>query len=264
MYPDFIRRAVVTAVLGSVAVSCTGVAWAQRQRQRQPPQEQKEWDDTGTVEGIVGNAVQMMSSRSEPWAVQVVPGQSKVIVEGTAEPSFLRSGVNIQFDGEIDAKGSLQGEIKELEIYSPQGKSDAGLFPQGAEEGAKPIAKMIPGSYTVKGRITSLKENQIMVVAAGKKISGMLAETPAIKVNSSDLGYVQKGDAVKVKGWYTDSTKYDPTKGRVGAVLAQEITVTMSEPLVGKKKARPAKAKSKASDAENLPANDPFGIGSGK
>jgi len=265
MHLHIFRPIVAATLLSSLVFCASSVVLAQKPRQQQQPPERREWDDTGTVEGVVGNAVQMMSSKSEPWAVQVLPGQSKVTIEGTAEPSFLRGGVNIRFDGEVDAKGALQGEIAELEVYTPQGKTDAGLFPQGADEQAKPIAKLVAGSYTIKGRITSLKENQIMVVAAGKKISGTLAATPAIKVSSSDLGYAQKGDVIKVKGWYTEGSKYDPMKNRPGAVLAQEVTVTMSEPLVGKKKAtRPVKAKAKAPGSETEPVNDLFGVGSKK
>jgi hypothetical protein len=223
--------------------------------------ERKEWEDTGTVEAVAGSALHMMSSKSEPWSIQIAPGQSKVTIEGTAEPSYLRAGVNIRFTADVDAKGAVAGEVSELEIYSPQGKSDAGLFSPSADENAKPIAKLTAGNYDIKGRIGSLKDNQITVIAGGKKLSATLAAEPAIKVNSSDLGLVQKGDSVKVKAWYTDATKPDANRNKPGAGIAQEITVTMSEPLVGKKKVKPSKGKSKAEDDLPATANDPFGIG---
>jgi hypothetical protein len=251
-----------TVVLAGAACEAQ-TAYGQR---RQPPaarqpMERKEWEDTGTVEGISGSSLHVMSSKSEPWLIQVVSGQSKVTIEGTAEPSYLRAGVNIRFTADIDAKGAVQGEISELEIYSPQGKSDAGLFVPGAGDQGKPVAKLTAGNYEVKGRIGSLKDNQITVIAGGKKLSATLAESPAIKVSSSDLSFAQKGDSVKVKAWYTDSSKPDANRNKPGAGVAQEITVTMAEPLVGKKKAKPAKGKSKVDDNPPATTNNPFGIG---
>jgi hypothetical protein len=258
MCSQSLRRWAVFMVVGSVGFCWSSALLAQK---RQPPMEKREWEDTGTVEAIAGTSLQMMSSKSEPWSIQVIPGQSKITVEGTAEPSFLRAGVNIRFTGEVDAKGALQGEITELEIYSPQGKSDAGLFIEGADEQAKPIPKLVAGKYDIKGRIGSIKENQITVIAAGKKLSGTLSESPAIKVSSNDLGFAQKGDSVKVKAWYTDATKPDANRNKPGIGLAEQITVTMSEPLVGKKKARPIKSKAKAESAGPATTSDPFGIG---
>ena len=37
-------------------------------------------------------------------------------------------GLTVRFEGEIDKKGTLQAEITELEIFTPQGKNALGLL----------------------------------------------------------------------------------------------------------------------------------------
>ena len=67
-----------------------------------------------------------------------------------AEPGYLRSGLHIRFDGEMDKKGNLQADITEVELFTPQGKNGLGLFADKSPT-AKPISKAPPGKYDIRG-----------------------------------------------------------------------------------------------------------------
>jgi hypothetical protein len=239
--------------------------------QNPPPPGAEALKATGTIDAVISEQeVRIKVSDSEIWMVEVKP-DSKVEVTGTAEPAYLRSGLHVRFEGEMDKKGNLQADIDELEIFTPQGKNGLGLFTDSSPT-AKPIAKAAPGKYQIRAKVVSLKDHEITLVAGSKKLFGKVAEDCTVKVASEDFMYVQEGDAVKIDGWYNPANK--AAAGKPGQVSADEVTITLTKPLVATKKsaratAKPAKtpkaareakeAKEAKGDDESL-ISDPFGV----
>jgi hypothetical protein len=238
--------------------------------QNPPPQADEALKASGTVEEIISDqALRIKVSDTESWLVEIKPEQTKIVVTGTAEPAFLRTGLHVRFDGEIDEKRNLQADIDELEIFTPQGKNGLGLFSDNSPT-AKPISKAAAGKYQIRAKVVNLKDHDITLAAGSKKISGKIGNEATVKVASDDLTYVHDGDAVSVTGWYNPVNK--AAAGKPGQAVAEEVTITLAKPLVATKKPVRAVAKAKTSRAareakeaaeeDGTPAvQDPFGVG---
>lgn len=212
-------------------------------------QEQNAWSESGIVKDVGSSMVSLKSANDHIWLVRVDP-KTKLQVDGTAEAGYLHSGLNVKFSGEIDKKGVLQSEIKQIEIFTPQDKRSIGLFAEGAQD-AKPVRNAPPGRYEIKARVNTYKDGQLTVSAGGKKITGKVAPDAEIKVNAGSLTFVQEGDSVRASGW-----RVGPTQA-----MATELTVTLAKPLAGVvKKSRPAKSPRTPRGAPP-PVQDPFGAG---
>ena len=218
---------------------------------------------SGTLEAVRGNVLEVKTPMLEIWHVQIDP-QAKVQVNGTAELDYLRPGLAVRFSGEIDKKGNLQGEVKDLEIFTPR-KGDLGLFETGAAEDAKPVRNAGAGSYQIRGKISKLKDGEI-TVTAGKKVTGKLASDAKVTVNVSEVTYAQPGDGVKVQGQYNDPNRPNAERRIPGRAIASEVSITLAKPLVSKFKKpassprtpRPKRSKEAPPD-EGGAIRDPFG-----
>ena len=236
-------------ILGCAALLWAASAWAQAPGAAQGPTgPAPDWTEAGTIQGLTSGMIQLKTAANEAWIVRIDPRNTKIIIDGTAETSFLRPGLNVRFTAEVDAKYAVTGDIKELEIYSPVNKKEIGLYTAGDP---KPVRKPQAGNYEIKGKVKSYKGDQLVVSAGTKKIVGKLAPDATIAVHLSDLGVAQAGDAIKVTGWK------DPPPH---TARASELTVTLAKPLVNQKKSRSAKtAKGSKSSA---PEVKDFGFGS--
>lgn len=221
------------------------------------------FEEEGTVMGVMPNLVQVLTKDKGAWWVQVAPGKSVVKISGTAEPTFLHGGVFVKFSGEINEKGVLQSEVKEMEIVTPTGKASSGVYPSGADEKAKPVNKLEPGTYEIRGRVASFKDGEIQVVA-GKKITGKVASDAKIAINMQDFSFVQENDVVKAKGFTYKQFGPDVQTNRPGKAIGTEVEITLANPLTTAPKKGPTKptkqAKGKSGDAPAVDASDPFGF----
>ncbi len=200
------------------------------------------YEDTGTLEAVQPDVIRMRDSKNEPWLMNIDP-HTQVAVEGEAEVSYLRPGVFVQFTGALNKKGLLTAPVKEIEIFSAEGRSTLGLFAAGdSGSAARPVRNPGAGTYVIKGKVASFKGDELVVIAGRTKISAKLDESlETIKVNLDDPSIAQTGDAVKVKAWYYDRGKPNPLFSRPGTAKAQEITITLAKPLAGTmRRARPA------------------------
>ena len=233
--------------------------------QQQAP---KTLDEKGTVKGVVDGKIQFEADKGGIWWIQL-SGDTKLRVEGTAETSYLRGGLAVRFTGEFDKKGALSEEIKEIEIFTPQGKNGLGLFPDA--DSTKPVRNAPAGSYDIRGKVKSFKDNDLVVSAGNKTISGKVIEGLTIKINVEDVKDVAEGDKAMVKATYFDTPQqpYGAANPRVAA--GNEVEVTLAKPLTGVKKkvTKPPKEKKekkeKKTPAENAsneaPAvQDLFGV----
>jgi hypothetical protein len=220
----------------------------------------KPLNETGTIEAVQGDTIKIKTDKDAWWLIKAPHGQTKISVEGTAEPSFLRPGVNVRFSGTINDKGVLRQRVDKLEIYTPKGKASSGLFADGAGEDAKPAKKFAAGAYEIRGRVSSLKDNHLIVAAGGKKIVGDIAPDVDINARLEDLTHVQPGDKIKVTGYYYERDQPDLRIQRPGGASALEVVVTLANPLsiASKRAGKSAKA---AGARRGTPAADPQDAG---
>ena len=207
---------------------------AQPQGANEPPMEQRELDCKGSVVAVEGNVVGIETDKDKQRWLLRVDHDADVIVKGSAESSYLRAGQVVRLVGAIDEKGNLETPLKEIEVYTPEGKAAFGLFSKNAADDAKPERKTPAGAYQIRGKIRTVKDRHIEIAAGAKKISGDLAEGCKISVRLHDLSLAQESDKVEAVGWFTDSTRPDPAKQKPGrAVIHKRITVTLTNPLEG-------------------------------
>jgi hypothetical protein len=226
------------------AAACGLAIWttsAAARAQFTAPQNSLSFEDTGTLEAIQGDVMQIRDSKSEPWLLSIV-NDTKVTVEGDAEKECLRPGVFVKFTAELDKKGAIREPIKEIELTSALGKASVGVFPEDDTDGLRPVRTLSAGKYLFKGKIASLKEDDLMVLAGRHKIYAKLSdEDLSVKLNVDDFSFAQPeaGDAVKVKAWYYDIGRPNLNLARPGKAMAEEVTITLAKPLAaGGKKPR--------------------------
>ena len=209
------------------------------------------FEDKGTLEAIQGDAMQIRDSKSEPWLISI-GHDTTVTVEGDAERDCLRPGLFVQFTGKVKKNGHLEEPLSEIEITSAQGKASLGIFPPDDTEGLKPVRALVAGSYLVKGKVATFRDDELLVIAGRHKITGSVsADELKVKLNLDDTSLAQPGDEVKVKAWYYDTSRPNLNLARRGNAVAETVTITLAKPLkaTGKKvrqSERPARASSKS------------------
>lgn len=227
-------------VLGPLALSLP----ATLAQEFEVPKGSVSFEDTCTLEGVQDDYMQIRDSKTELWVLQIVP-ETKITVEGEAEPDYLRPGQSIEFVGELNKKGLLADPIEELDITLTTGKSTLGMFPTDGEDD-RPVRSPKPGSYRIKGKLASFKRGELLISIGTRKLNASLADEVKIHVTGDDPHLAQVGDTVKVRAYYYDNSKPIAALGRAGKALAEQIDITLAKPLAasGKKlrqTQRPAK-----------------------
>ncbi len=219
--------------------TCSSAARAQFE----PPVNSLAFEDTGTLEAVEEGLIKIRDSKTEAWLLEIV-ADTKITVEGEAEPDYLHPGMPVRFNAKIDKKGALQKPVDEIEIFSPQTRSWMGLFPEGEDDpDAKPDRTGAAGSFQVKGKLISFRDGELMVSAGSRKISGKVADDFTVKVKLDDPTIAQNGDTVKMKFWYYENSKPIAERNRFGKGRAEEITITLANKLAPSvKKLRPEKS----------------------
>lgn len=209
------------------------VAWAagaHAQAQFQAPANSLSLEGEGTLEGIQGNVVKFRDSKNDPWLLLISP-QTSLAIEGQADADYLRPAMTVELTGEIDNKNALAAPIAEISVIGGKGKTLLGLFsPDDDPQDAKPLRHPEAGKYRIRGKIASVKQGELLVVAGRTKIACTLADDVKVKLNLVDFSTTQFGDAVKVKAWYDDLGKPNATLNRPGKALAEAVTITLSQP----------------------------------
>ncbi len=96
------------------------------------------------------NQFQMATNANQAVMVMVGPN-TEVSVTGTAEQDYLKSGVNVEFLAEVDAKHMVKDKISHLLVISPNSDRPNGLLPpesatpqkkggKAGEDNPKPLA----------------------------------------------------------------------------------------------------------------------------
>ncbi len=251
------------AALGLLAPAYGQVICPPRQPQpgfKQPTQRGPKLDKfeaDGTLVGMVRGRIMLQTITNQRWWIHFKP-DTVVYVRGKAEADFLRPGLCIQFDAEIDRRGRSQEKITHLTITTPSVSHPMGCWPEGtlmpgmgpAAGGgaagfgagnvapAKPARTKPPATqrYTVHGQISKLKNGKMTIVApGGTKVEAELGENVDIDVAIADVSVARAGDRVTVKGGMPKQMAM-LRPGMIGNAQANAVEIELQKPLTGPRK----------------------------
>ena len=195
-------------------------------------------DESGKLEGLQGNFIKFRDSKQEVWLLQV-NAQTAVNIAGEADLSYLRPGMVVELSAAINEDSAIDEPIAEIEVLDRKGRPSMGLFAvDDAGESAKPVRDPSAGEYRVRGRITSVKEGNLEIAAGRLKITGKAADDMKVVLAVDDPRLAQFGDEIKVKAWYYDAGRPNPTLNRQGQALAESVDITLANPPVSGKRGR--------------------------
>jgi hypothetical protein len=215
----------------------------------------------GTITSIAPGEIVIANKKdSKPWSVYVQPTTS-ILVTGTADPEFLKVGLTVQFQADLDKDHKAKDSVGELTLVTPSRENPAGIFAPGSspqklsdpasagKAAAKPAEKggfggTEPkfggaGMSRVVGRITKRHDNALTIRAGTKNVSIELAADPKIHVYLTDSKFASVGDSITIQG-----KEY---KGKPGFCAADSVKITLAQPLTEKKK-KPAPSKAAKKD----------------
>ena len=143
---------------GIVALGLTFLIFSTASAQRFNPgmQRMQSVKTGGTLVAVATDRIQISTNTNQKTVVMIRP-ETEVSVTGTAQPDYLKSGVNVEFVAEVDQKHVCKDKIVKLLVVSLTSERPAGLFaPEFAtpdkkgdkggldEEKAKPPAQRRP------------------------------------------------------------------------------------------------------------------------
>lgn len=121
-------------LLGSTALAQPFNPRAMQQQQQQRMQPIK---TGGSLVAVGQNQIQISTNTNQTIYVMIGP-DTEVSVTGSAEQSYLKSGVNVEFVGEVDKTHTVKDKVLKMLIVSPSTERPVGLF---APEFATPEKK---------------------------------------------------------------------------------------------------------------------------
>jgi hypothetical protein len=231
---------------GGVAMMAVGVLFAAEAAHAQggPQLQQEQLQLDGTVEGMQGNLLYVTRDDGSKWVVQMpnvgrpnrgggrqFNRRSPVSYTGSADPAWLRPGMIVRFSALIDKKGEVVEPVRELGVVTLRTDIQVGITQDapadvggffGEAELSDPKNKDV-ASYTVVGKLGSLKKGKFVVATTGATIKGELDESVRIYVDVEDYSLMRVGDKVVVNGWYYE--------GQEGKAQARRVQITGAEPL---------------------------------
>jgi hypothetical protein len=238
----------ICSVVGIVVGLLLVPAWAGYPRQHQPKLQNV--TVTGTLGSLNAGGFSMVSDAKgggKSWLVYT-GSNTTYHATGTALADFLRAKLVVQFAADVDESGLSKDKVGELTIVSPTPDRVFGVFqgegakanpttPPPAKKGGKKDKAAAPAGPSgfdnsskakIVGRVTSFKENHLVVTTGRRKIQVDLTDDPVIHVDLLEATFAADGDKVVVHG--------KEVKGKAGACEAEHVEITFSQPLTGPKK----------------------------
>ena len=226
------------ALLGGTLVGLLlSLAGDDARAQFQPPANSLMVEEEGKLEGMQGAVLAFRDSKQELWLLQVAP-QSKVSITGEADLAYLRPGLTVELTAKIDEEAAIADPITEIEVINAKGRLTMGLFDPAAGDDAKAVRNPAPGEYRVRGKITRAKDGELDIAAGRLKLTGKAADDLKVILAIDDPSLAKAGDAMKVKIWHLDGGKPNPTLQQPGRAMAEDVSITLSEPPVANKRGR--------------------------
>lgn len=205
----------------------------------------------GTIKDAAGGILHVVAPGGDQWFVKIDANPRSISFYGSADESWLRSGMLVRFSNRVDRRGKLLDPIDMLSVItlregyrmgvnseSELSNNEDGLFQDAPAE--KPMPKKAgpaePTPVVVIARLLTAKNGKLSLDAGtGKQIKVELADEAKISIDVADLSWAKPGDKIEIDGWAYPQQKMQ--------VFARDVTVTAAAPLVGDKKRPPAKSK---------------------
>ncbi len=227
--------------------------WQRDKQQKEPPMEK--FATVGTVEGIVPGKIFITTVSNQNWIIWLQP-TTIIHVTGTAEADFIRAGHFIKFTAEVSRRGNIKEKIDNLTITTPTEFDPLGVWPEGmagapGEAVQDNFGDNQPGTpgktpptaiYTIHGQITRCQKGKLTVRTPRGTFKIELSEAPSIQVDFADYTCAKKGDKISItKGQMPKMNPMMP-QPKIGQAKAGELTIELSEPLIGpRKKSKPGR-----------------------
>jgi hypothetical protein len=231
MLISFSRTVLATMVLSSWLLVSGSTLLAQERKNPAQQQQLPPVQFFGKVVGMKSGYLMVQTTEGD-YYVQLVP-QTKALVVGEADRSFLTTGMYIRFNCKLDKKGNAE-DLSQLELFTPSDVARTGVLPEGGQD-----------HFLVAGQIKSITTTGKLTVAVPvepKSIKAQLPDDVKIKLAFNDpraCQHAKSGDEVTVSG----RRQKQAAEKQPGAVIAEDIEIKLSEMLSGKKKGTPATKK---------------------
>ena len=192
----------------------------------------------GVIASVVAGELRVISDKDrQPWTVAVLP-RTKVQATGSAEPSFLRVGLEVEFSAVADELGVVREKVKAMKIVGakpgshssakPAGQSDGAAAKQPASnDGARPEKSSGPAPTKFSGRISAVRDAIVTVNANRQVIQFVVDPNAHIDIDSADATLAQPGDKISAKGLIVSGKSL---------LQANEVKITIPEPRTAKKR----------------------------
>jgi len=180
----------------------------------QQPQQPTAADVKGKIVDMNPNTgiISMLDAQEQLYMVKVDPKHTSIVVQGTADASYLRPGVFVRFETELDKKGAGTADVTAFELYTPKEEFEVGIASKEIGQTSGPVI--------VAGQIRGLKKKKLTVLAGNDQVTVTVSEEPEVKINTRDLSMVRPLDEIWVKGRYAAQ----------GGILADSIKVDLQPP----------------------------------
>ena len=225
---------------GSVVKVSRGRVEIEAESVRYPGQAAKQ----ASAKTAVGNK----KSTGAKFLVFIHPKNTKVSVSGVAAPKFLKPGQYVRFDGKVDQKGNVQGEIGSLAVFVPERYFKPSFKvrrpPPNFLKDAPPSKTM---DFSAQGIVVSYSRGKlILFINKVHRITAPVSEDAEIRFSTANYSIIKRGDKITVKG----------KQFRSGQVIADSVNFIAASKQIKKKNKKtdkPAtkKESKKPSDVEN-------------
>ena len=192
----------------------------------------------------------------------------KIVVTGSAKPSWLKPGMFVKFTATFDEKGIGQQAINQLQIFTPSEKDPLGayraaggnagnLFDDEKPAGAKPKPQKATARFDVAGQLRGVRDGVLYVNAGGAALRVPVSEKCTISVAINGFQLCRVGDSVTLDAWYPTPQK------ALGRAQANRLDIAAAEPFedkseskrpVGKDKDKPEEDPGEKKPDEEKPA----------
>lgn len=167
--------------------------------------------------------------KHQPY-IHIIPGRTRISVNGTADSSVLIAGRYIRFTAPLDSDGKVTAEIEQLSLVAPPQKEAERIVP----DEASPMRSVIIGKITaVAGQKLTLdvQPNSLKI----RNLKAVVSKEPKITLEEApDHSLAEPGDEISVKG--AVKMTLDVVRGIAfvtwdhGEIVAEEIVITLSKP----------------------------------
>ncbi len=205
-----------------------GAAWSQNQQAPKPTPVTID----GVVKGMRGTA--MLVQQGPAGYVVNIPQNAKVAVNGAAKADFLGTGMFVTFSAKVNSQNEVAEPLKALKMLTPNEVIVAGSQKESEPEGDLTL-------YYFAGFIKTKKSDKFTMQfgkSAKESVTFEVAEDAEISVelvgDGRNVRLAKDGDGVKIIG----KAAKQPDMQGPGLALAEDVTITLAEPLTNAKPTR--------------------------